>query len=50
MGRNVADWGEIRIMLRNLHRLLQTRINIAGLRLRDRIWGPLGIHIWDWVP
>ena len=45
MSGNVADWGEIRILLRNFHRLLQTRINVTGLSLRDGILGPIGIHI-----
>lgn len=42
---DIADWGEIRIRLRNLHRLLQTRVNLTGLCLRERVWGPLSIHV-----
>lgn len=51
MSGNVADWGEIGILLRNLDRFLQTRINITGLGLRDGIREPLGIHVWNqkWV-
>ena len=51
MSGNVADWGEIGILLRDLDRFLQTRINITGLGLRDGIRGPLRIHVWNqkWV-
>ena len=51
MSGNVADWGEIGILLRDLDRFLQTRVNITGLGLRDGIRGPLGIHVWNkkWV-
>lgn len=48
MSGDVADWREVRILLRNLHRLLQTRINVTGLGLSDGIWGPVGVHVENW--
>ena len=42
-------------MLRDLYRLLETRVNVSGLRLRDRIRRSVGVHVgslkvWlDWT-